>query len=341
MIICRHRAKSHEFCASSLKPYALCSMPLALSPKLIMDTAHLIFHIRTARSKASEAASLEALCLLGDLGAVAPSGGPLSEKGQVFWVDLPARELDQARDRLPRLGYTTSVDLLEPAQAGSLSNKEMVRWRRRYYSLVRIYEEDPEDARERAPDRRKFMLETNNGEVRLVKGYRGDGGLLSRRGLPTYDACLLVNLVFTTSEGRTLLDPFAGVGGIVLEALESGYRVVSCDIDPGLIHGLSHIGAFHHVADARHLPFHAETMDAIATEPPYDMQTGDLVSDALAEMHRTLKTGGRIAMMCADWQAEKLRQTADSLGLEDMLNLPIDRKGVDCVVLAWQKPEND
>ena len=308
---------------------------------LIMETAHLIFYIRTARSKASEAASLEALCLLRDLEVVAPSGGPLSEKGQVFWVDLPAHLLDQARDRLPRLGYTTSVDLLEPAQAGLHSNKGLVRWRRRYYSLVRIYEEDPEDARERAPDRRRFMLETSDGEVRLVRGYRGDGGLLSRRGLPVYDACLLVNLVFTTGEGRTLLDPFAGVGGIVLEGLESGYRVVSCDIDPGLLHGLSLMGAFHHVADARHLPFRAETVDAIATEPPYDMQTGDLVSDALVEMHRVLKPGGRIAMMCADWQVERLRQMANSLGLENMLDLPIDRKGVDCVALAWQKSEDD
>jgi SAM-dependent methyltransferase len=316
-------------------------MPHALSPKLTMETVHLIFHIRTARSKAREAASLEALCLLRDLGAVIPTGGPLSEKGQVFWVDLPACELDRARDRLPRLGYTTSVDLLEPAQAGSHSNKEIVRWRRRYYRLIRIYEEDPEDARERAPDRRRFMLETSNGEVRLVKGYRGDGGLLSRRGLPTYDACLLVNLVSTANKGRTLLDPFAGVGGIVLEALESGYRVVSCDIDPGLLHGLSHIGAFHHVADARYLPFQAETMDAIATEPPYSKQTEDLVTDALVEMHRVLKTGGRIAMMCADWQAERLRQTADSLDLENMLDLPIDRKGVDCVALAWQKSEDD
>jgi SAM-dependent methyltransferase len=306
-----------------------------------METAHLIFHIRTARSKAREAASLEALCLLRDLDAVAPSGGPLSEKGQVFWVDLPAHSLDRARDRLPRLGYTASVDLLEPAQAGSLSRKEIVRWRRRYYSLVRIYEEDPENARERAPDRRKFMLETSDGEVRLVKGYRGNGGLLSRRGLPVYDACLLVNLVFIANEGRTLLDPFAGVGGIVLEALESGYRVVSCDTDPGLLHGLSHIGAFHHVADARQLPFRAETVDAIATEPPYDTQTGDLVNDALVEMHRVLRPGGRMAMMCARWQAEKLRQTAHSLGLENMLDLPIDRKGVDCVALAWQKSEDD
>lgn len=299
--------------------------------------------MRTSRNRARTAASLEARCLLEDLCAVTPAGGPLSEKGKLFWVDIPADALDHAQDRLPRLGYTTAVDLLEPIQSEPLSNprqlssKKLVRWRRRYYRLVRIYEEDPAAARERAPDRRTFMFQTSDGEVRPIRGYRGDGGPLSRRGLPVYDACLLVNLVFTAKEQKTLLDPFAGVGGIVLEALASGYRVISCDIDPALSHGLSHIGALHHVADARHLPLQPETIDAIATEPPYDEQTGELVADALAEMHRVLKTGGRIAIMCAGWQAEKLRGIAKSSRLKILLDSPLDRKGTDCVILAWQK----
>ncbi len=305
-----------------------------------MDTIHLIFYLRTARSKARAAAETEALCLFRDLDATTPVGGALSEKGKLFWVDMPADALEQAQQRFPRLGYTKAVDLLEPIQPGSrqFSDKRLVRWRRKDYKLVRLYEEDAADMRERAPDRRRFMLETSSGEVRLVRGYRGDGGLLSRRGLPVYDARLLVNLVFTAESDSVFLDPFAGVGGIVLEGLASGYRVISSDADPALRHGLFHLGAFHYVADARHLPFQAATIDAIATEPPYDEQTGDLVLDALIEMYRILKPGGRMSIMCIDWQAEKLRQTAASLKLTTLLDLPINRKGVDCVVFAWENP---
>lgn len=302
-----------------------------------MDKAHLIFHLRAARSKAREAATLEALCLLRDLGAVAPSGGPLSEKGRTFWIDMPADNLDMAQDRLSLLGYTVAVDLLQSVNSRSRESN-LVRWRRRDYRLSRMYEEDPQIARERAPDRRMFLLETGGGEVRRVRGYRGNSSFLSRRGLPAYDASFLANLVFTARAGSVFLDPFAGIGGTVIEAIKSGHRAFSCDIDPALRFGLDHLGAEHCVADARNLPFQSESIHAIATEPPYEKQTGDLANDALVEMHRVLKPNGRIAIMCATWQADGLRGIGKALEFEKLLDSPLDRKGVDCVLLAWEKP---
>ncbi len=296
-----------------------------------MDTAQLAFHIRTARGKAREAAIAEALSLLGGLGAEALPGGALSEKPRVFHVNLPASALDEARARLPRLGYTEAVDLLEPTGPATST----LRWRRRDYRLVRLYEEDPTAARESAPDRRTFLLETADGEVRPVRGYRGDGGALSRRALPVCDARLLVNLLHAPGERRTLLDPFAGIAGIVLEAVASAYRVLSCDIDPALRHGLARAAALHWVGDARRLPLEADTVDAIATEPPF---TQDLLGDSLNEMKRVLKSGGRLAIMCADWQAEGLRERGEELGMAALLDTQIDRKGTACRVLAWQKP---
>ena len=190
--------------------------------------------------------------------------------------------------------------------------------------------------REGAPDRRTFLLKTSAGDVRPVTGYRGDGGELSRRGLSVPDARLLVNLV-AAEPGALFLDPFAGVGGLIIEALASNYEVVSADWDPVLLHGLAHLGARHLVADARHLPFADETFDAIATEPPYHEEATPVVVEALDELYRVLKKGRRLATLCATSQAGALRQQAASLGLRAVLDAAIDRKGLDVVVLVWLK----
>jgi len=306
----------------------------------LMDETLLILYIRQARSKAKACATAEALCLLQDLQAIAPIGGPLSEKSGLFWIKIPTLLLEQVRDRLPRLGYTYAVDVLEPLQEQFTSRRnaspQVVRGKGGAYRLSRLYEEDAGLLRDRAPDRRLFALETENGQSRVIRGYRGDGGALSRRALAVCDARLLVNLVHA-SEGARFLDPFAGVGGIVLEALDSGYRVISADVDPILRPGLERLGSTHYVADARSLPIESETVDMIATEPPFDQQADDTVIDSLTEMSRVLKRGGRLAMLCAVHQADKLRNRAEAIGLVKWLDSPLNRKGMDCVVLAWQK----
>jgi len=294
-----------------------------------MDAALLIFHLRPARRRALMTATAEALCLLRGLGAAVAPGGPLSEQGGVFWLTLPVEALERARARLPRLGYSHAVDLVEPAHgAGD------VRWRGRTYRLARLHEEDPGELREAAPDRRTFVLESG-GEARPVRGYRGGSEPLSRRGLPVIDARMLVNLV-SPAPGAMFLDPFAGAGGVVLEALASGARVLSCDVDPSLRHGLQALGAAHSVADARSLPFASGSVDAIATEPPFEAEADDAVAAALAEMARVLSPGWRIALMCAARQAETLRALAAWLRLRAFHDAPIDRKGTPCAVLAWE-----
>jgi SAM-dependent methyltransferase len=211
-----------------------------------------------------------------------------------------------------------------------------VRWRSKPFQFVRLYEEDPECARENAPDRRVFLLEQSSGDVRPVRGYRGDGQALSRRGLPVYDARLLVNLT-GARPGDRLLDPFAGIGGLVQEARASGCRVYSLDIDTSLRFGLAQFGAKHVVGDARALPFPENSMDAIATEPPYDDEALPAVVQSLGEMARVLRPDGRLTMLCTLAQAQALRPIAASLSLETWLDEDVDRKGLPCVLLAWRK----
>lgn len=295
-----------------------------------------ILYLRPARCKAREAATVEALCLLHDLKPTALPGGPLSEQGSIVWVAVPDGATRQAVERFPLLGYTQAVDLVEQPLIHGEDKPRMVRWRGQSWHLVRMYEEDAAMLREQAPDRRTFYLETGDGVIRPIKGYRGDGQTLSRRGLPVYDARFLVNLVFIPTKG-TLLDPFAGIGGIVIEAIHSGWNVLSVDIDPALRHGLARLGGSHHVADVRDLPVASASVDAIATEPPYDRQADDILAPAFREMHRVLREGGRLALLCADWQAEGARQASRELGLIPYLDSPINRKGIGVVALAWQK----
>ena len=302
------------------------------------ELVHLVFHIRTARRKALNAAIFEARSLFCDFDIVIPSGGALSEEGGVFWIDIPAPNLDLAQRRMARLGYTNAVDMLNPLEPGSnRKSGRIVRWRRKDYRLIRLYEEDESAAREAAPDRREFTLETSDGQIRSIRGYRGDGKSLSRRALPVYDARILVNTVFQATQGPAFLDPFAGVGGLVIEAFASGFRTFSCDIDPALRHGLSLLGSLHCVADARCLPFADESFDAVATEPPYDVEAADLVAGSLAEIQRVLKRGKKMSMLCAEWQAEQLRQSSAVLNLPLILDLPINRKGTRCELLVWEK----
>src|SRR6266571_732188 len=108
-----------------------------------MSDALLIFYLRPAHRKARSVAIAEALSLLQDLHAVAPGGGPLSEQGGLFWVALPADAVQSAIDRMPGLGYTYAVDLLEPAQEKQspsehrkhISQRRGVHWQGKSYHL--------------------------------------------------------------------------------------------------------------------------------------------------------------------------------------------------------------
>ncbi len=293
-----------------------------------MSDRTLIFRTRPARRKARATATAEALSVLSGLGVQAMPGGPLSEMPGVFWLSCPEQALEAARCRLPRLGYAQAVDLVEARVVGSTGQRGAVR-------LSRIYQEDEEVLRESASDRRPFALKIG-GEVRQVRGYRGDGGTLSRRGLPSYDARLLVNLARGPGT-RRLLDPFAGAGGILVEARAGGLSVVSADNDPFVAHGLAAIADAHFVADARALPLGPETVGAIATEPPYEAAADSAVISALAEMRRVLEPGSRVSLLAAARQADALRREAGAIGLDTVHAAAIYRKGTACAVFVWEK----
>ncbi|MFH1821806.1 MAG: methyltransferase domain-containing protein [Methanobacteriota archaeon] len=111
-----------------------------------------------------------------------------------------------------------------------------------------------------------------------------------------------------TPRGRTFLDPFCGVGGILLEAGLIGAKLVGVDIERDMVDGArSNLEAegitdFQlMVSDARKLP--SLEVDAIATDPPYGRQSStagakldELYSDALPSIAGVLKRRGHICI---------------------------------------------
>lgn len=300
------------------------------------NEATLVIRLRPSRLKAKAVAAAEILAVLRDLGAVCSLAGPLAEIRGITWVSIPEDSVDIARSRLRRLGYTRAVDLVGPPTGSKGRHSEVVRWKGHNVALERIYDEPDAQLRDSAPDRRTFLLECGDGVVRRIPGYRGGRGPLEHRALPVVDARLLVNLVFRTTNG-TLLDPFAGAGGIVTEAGLAGWTVVSLDSDPALRFGLSQLADCHIVGNAKMLPLADESVDAIASEPPYHPTYLEVVAKSIREMARVLRPGGCAALLVESNQVDRLSKVAQQAGLRTELDEPINRKGTSVSCLCWAR----
>ena len=109
-------------------------------------------------------------------------------------------------------------------------------------------------------------------------------------------------------KGGVLLDPFCGVGGILLEAASIGCHIVGCDVDSRMVlssamnlkyYGFEHLGVI--LADAAKLPI--LRVDSIATDPPYGTAASTLkrgihkiLSDFLPEAAQVLPIGSYAAV---------------------------------------------
>lgn len=297
------------------------------------EVATLVLQLRPSRRKAREAAVAEALALLRGLDAREAAGGPLSEVAGVRWVNVTTDHLSTALERLKGIGYVGSVQLVESIEDDSDEAVASLRWKRRPIVLVPVYEEVDTALRPLAPDARPFLLECGDGVVRRVSGYRGGRGALEHRALPVVDARLLVNLVFAEERG-TLLDPFCGAGGVVLAAGAAGWSTVSADLDPTLRFGLTDFGSRHIVADARALPLASGSIDAVASEPPYDPSAHSAVVDSVGEIARVLRKGARAALLLSTDQLTDVRDAAERAGLGIELATPINRKGTSVMCLC-------
>jgi len=104
-----------------------------------------------------------------------------------------------------------------------------------------------------------------------------------RPGAMKSELCrLFVNLSRASTKKKSLvLDPFCGVGGMLLEACLMGMKGIGIDIDyksaSGALTNINYYGCSESIdiiiSDATKIPLQAESVDAIATDPPYGRQS--------------------------------------------------------------------
>lgn len=158
--------------------------------------------------------------------------------------------------------------------------------------LKEIYRQDKEILLASAPHERVFIVD-KDGEIRLAKGHR------RKRGVSPSDAKFILNISELDGD-EMILDPFGGIGGLLLESKSRGFKIFASDIDPVVRPGLAYVTDNHcAIADARNLPFKDSLFDAIITEPPFHTRYRQNVIDSLSELCRVIKPTGKIVLFIA------------------------------------------
>lgn len=126
---------------------------------------------------------------------------------------------------------------------------------------------------------------------------------------PKY-ARALINLT-GVKRGGTVLDPFCGTGGIVIEAATMGMRAIASDFDPEMVAGTRENMAFYklplhdfEVLDISDIPERFQEIDAVACDPPYGRSTktggeqiDKIYARALAAFPKVLTKDGKAGVV--------------------------------------------
>jgi tRNA (guanine10-N2)-dimethyltransferase len=106
---------------------------------------------------------------------------------------------------------------------------------------------------------------------------------------PKY-ARALINLT-GAKRGDTILDPFCGTGGIVIEAADMGMKAIASDFDEDMVLGCRENMDFYglelydyETINIRDIPERFSDVDAVVTDPPYGRSTKTGGED-VAEIH--------------------------------------------------------
>jgi len=303
----------------------------------------LLCSIRNSRIKAKKIAIMELLCCLYPLQGIFITNGPLGDmKGLISFFILKEYK-DQLPDYLKNLGYSNKFYILDfdnpdLESADEFSSIDPLIWKKRRFSVHLFYEQSEEVYQQQSSHNRHFKIIGLDKTVKDVCGYRGDGSEKGRRALPVEDARCLVNLALP-SKIKTMIDPFAGAGGIVYQAkyIDPNIEVFSVDIDRVLEPGLTYFGSKHYVANSAEIDLGTQTFDAVVTEVPFTPDALGDICGTLINLDKYLRQSGRVVLMISKDQQDAVEKCVKELNWFIVLSHLVNRKGTDVVIMVCVK----
>ncbi|MDR0301359.1 MAG: hypothetical protein LBI04_03495, partial [Treponema sp.] len=275
--------------------------------------------IRNSRIKAKKIAILEMIFLQTDSGALFIKNGPLGDiKGLVSFL-CPKNNLGYFKDRLKFLGY---FDIFYILDFNNLETKKNINlysinplvWKGKKFSIERFFSQNKKIYEEQSPHNRMFRIYDNNGEIKEVCGYRGDGSEFGSRALPVEDARCMVNLS-QPGKNKKMIDPFAGAGGIIYQFkyIVPDGNMISVDIDPILKPGLEYYGAAHYIKNASGICLTANSFNSVITEVPFSVNALDDINNALRQLSSFISKDGVFIIMCGKNQSGEIQKTMEEI----------------------------
>lgn len=248
------------------------------------------------------------------------------------FVQLPTSLEDDLVALMPTLGYTEALTRItrEFGAGVGMRHREaqkVERWlvgeyRREDDRVVHelIWRADDEARMERSPHRRPFKMRIEGAVEETLSRRR-------RRRLSCCDAMVMLNLA-RTDPGGLIVDPFAGIGGIVIEARRMSRRVLCGDIVPRLAPGLRDVGdGLAAIWDATALPLRDGCAHAVVTEPPYADEAHADVLAAMSEIARIMAPGATAVLLIDEEMAEETIEAARDAGLALTEQYTVHRAG--------------
>lgn len=313
--------------------------------QLFLENDVFVLMLKQSRIKAKQIAIYEVLFALSQYKVKFITNGPLGDvKGVLSFAVEKGHTETELNECFSHLGYIDKIYKIIPCSA-SPKQKEIKSindyvWKGQPFDVIFVFEQDKNLYGLQSSHNREFIILDEYNKEKIVAGYRGDGSIMGRRALPVEDCRCMVNLGMLRNP-KTVIDPFAGAGGILFQAkyINPSMQRYSVDIDPIVSPGLKRLSKDHYIGNAKDACFNNVKFDAIITEVPFFNDATNDVLLSIKNLKDYLSNEAMIVIMNSIEQQEFIYPELINMHFYEIFSKELNRKGTDVVINCFTNNE--